>query len=251
MVFVANDKSPEVVEPSKQTLYFPASSVTTQWSTVLRDRSTAIAAVWRDQLDATLVEKSCVQDVTVVRFVADEPIGKMFGPSRVKGLVDQRYLVGRSAGHVDGERKTMAVCDRHDLAALAPFGFPDLAPPFLAPVKEPSMKASDRSSLPRCSKSPANTLRILANAPARVHCWNRRWQVWYGGYRSGRSFQGAPVRKTHKMPLSTSRGSRAGRPRPPGFRRIGGTSGSIRRHCSFVRSMPHRSTPAKPRFNHF
>jgi hypothetical protein len=27
----------------------------------------------------------------------------------------------RSAGHVHGERKTMAVCDCHDFAAFAPF----------------------------------------------------------------------------------------------------------------------------------
>jgi hypothetical protein len=35
------------------------------------------------------------------------------------------------------------------------------------------------------------------------------------------------------------------------LRRIGGTSGSIRRHCSFVKSMPHGSAFTNPRFNHF
>ena len=250
MVFVADDKAAEVMEPSEKSLYLPTSSVATKRSTVLSGRST-IAAVWRDQFNATFVEKTCVQRVAVIRFVPDEPIRKTFRPNGVESLFDEGYLVWRSTGDVSGERKTMAVCDRHDLATLAAFGFADFGPPFLAPVKEPSMKASDKSSLPRCSKSSANMPRIWANTPACVHCWNRRWQVWYGGYLSGRSFQGAPVRKTHKMPLSTSRGSRGGRPRPPTFRRMGGTSGSMRRHCSLVISMPHRSAPVKSSFNYF
>jgi hypothetical protein len=75
------------------------------------------------------------------------------------------------------------------------------------------------------------------NTPCRTHCWNRRWQVWYGGYRWGRSFQGAPVRNIHRIPLSTYRGS-VGR-RPLGS--LGGVSaliiGSIRFYCSFVMSI--------------
>ena len=223
MILVANDKAAEVVEPGKQPLNLPAAEVTPQRSTVLRGVTT-VAAVRRNHLHAALIKKPFVQDVAVVSFITDEPVGKIFGPNRIKGFVNESHLVGRGAGYTCSERNTMAVCDRHDLAALAAFGLSDLAPPFLAPEKEPSMKASERSSLPRRSRSSANTARILANTPARVHCWNRRWQVWYGGYRSGRSFQGAPVRKIHKMPLSTSRGSRGGRPRPPGLRRMGGKS---------------------------
>ena len=30
--------------------------------------------------------------------------------------------------------------------------------------------------------------------PERTHSWKRRSQVWYDGYRSGRSAQGAPSR---------------------------------------------------------
>jgi hypothetical protein len=39
--------------------------------------------------------------------------------------------------------------------------------------------------------------------PCFTHCWNRLWQVWYGGYLAGRSFQGAPVRKIHNIPSMT------------------------------------------------
>lgn len=249
MVFVANDQTAEVVQPSEEPLDFPSSPITAKWATVL-SRAT-ITAIWRNQFDAALLQKPRIELVAVIRLVTDEPSRKIFNPGGVQRLVDEGYLVGRSADHVGGERKTMAVCDRHDLAALSAFGLADFAPPFLAPEKEPSMKASDRSILPRSSKSSANTPRIWANTPARVHCWKRRWQVWYGGYRSGKSFHGAPVRRTHKMPLSKSRGSRGGLPRPPGLRSIGGTNGSINRHCSLVKSMPHRSAPEESRFNHF
>lgn len=250
MVFVTNDKTAEVVEPREDSLDLPAATVATELSTVLRFGET-IAAIRRNQVNAAVLKKTSVQSIAVIRFVADKPLGKILRPRGIEGLFDQPYLVRRSVGHAGGDRKTMAVCDRHDLAALAAFRFADCVAPFLAPEKEPSIKASVKSSLPRCSKSWASAARIWAKTPSWVHCWNRRWQVWYGGYLSGRSFQGAPVLKTHKMPLSTSRGSRAGRPRPPGFRCIGGTSGSMRRHCSLVRSMPHSSALVKSSFNHF
>jgi hypothetical protein len=73
--------------------------------------------------------------------------------------------------------------------------------------------------------------------PCRTHCWNRRWHVWYGGYRWGKSFQGAPVRMIHNIPLRTLRGSLAGRP----LGSLDGVDdtmmGSIRLHCSLVSSI--------------
>ncbi len=250
MIFVTNNKTTEVVEPRKNAFDLPPTAVSTEFSPVLRLRQ-AIAAIGRNQVNAAFLKKTSVESIAVVRFVADEPLRQILRPCSIESLFNQRYFVRRSVGNAGGDRNTMAVCDRHDLASLAAFGFADRVAPFLAPEKEPSIKASVKSILPRCSKSSANAARIWAKTPIWVHCWNRRWQVWYGGYLSGRSFQGAPVRKTHKMPLSTSRGSRGGRPRPPGFRCIGGTSGSMRRHCSLVRSMPHSSAPVKSSFNYF
>ena len=250
MIFVANDKTAKVVEPRENAFDFPPPAVAPEFPPVLRHQP-AIAAIRRDQVHAAIFQKTCVQDIAVVGLVANEPIWQIVRPRRVEGLFDQRYLVRRSVGNAGGDRNTMAVCDCHDLAALAAFCFADGVAPFLASEKEPSIKVSVRSILPRRSKSSASAARIWAKTPRWVHCWNRRWQVWYGGYLSGRSFQGAPVRNTHKIPLSTSRGSRGGRPRPPGFRRIGGTRGSMRRHCSLVRSMPHSSAPIKSTFSHF
>jgi hypothetical protein len=112
----------------------------------------------------------------------------------------------------DGDRKTIAVCHRHDLGRFAASSFPNKRAPFFAPAWLPSMKASVRSTLPRSSRSRARAARIRSNTPSRSHFWNRRWHVAKGGYRAGRSAQGAPVRKTHRIPCSTSRGSLHGRP---------------------------------------
>jgi hypothetical protein len=142
-----------------------------------------------------------------------------------------------------GDRKTSAVCDCHDLGPLAPLGFPDTEPPFLAGTKVPSTKASDRSMPPRLSRSSAKVSRIFSIVPSRTHRWNLRWQVWYGGYLSGRSFHGAPVRSTQRMPFRISRESRQGRPRPSPRRGRAGIEGSSSFHCSSVRSIPHDPQP--------
>lgn len=238
MVFVSNDKTAVVVKPGKQALDFPAALVASESASIL-GAPPATAAVRSDQLYAAFFAEPTVGFVAVVGFVAYQARWRLFGDRLVEGAVNKGDFVGRSTCHVNGERKTMSVCDCHDLGALAASGFPHAKPPFFAPLKEPSMKASERSSSPRSVRSTASSSRIRFITSARTHCWNRRWQVWYGGYRSGRSFHGAPVRSTHRMPLRTSRLSRQGRPRPSARRRGTGISGSRIAHCSFVRSMYH------------
>ena len=251
MVFVANDKASEVLQPSEEAFDFPSPLVSTQRSSILRRASGSVRTVRGDQLYAMGVEEPLVEGVTVIGLVADQALGKTLGPRAIEGVFNQGHFMRRSTGHVHGERKTAAVCDCHDLAALAPLGLSDVEPPFLAPAKEPSIKASERSMPPRSSRSFTSVARISWKTPARVHCWKRRWQVWYDGYRSGRSFHGAPVRRTHRIPFSTSRGSRGGRPRHP-RRHFGfGISPAIRFHCSSVSSMYPESATHNSHSNHF
>ena len=251
VVFVADDKAPEVLEPGVETFDLPAPSVPAQGPAVLREAPVSVGAMRGDQLDAAIVEESLVQSIAVVGLVADEAVGEVVGPHPIERVFDEGHFVRRSAGHVDGERKTTAVCNSHDLRPLAPLGLSDREPPFFALAKEPSMKASERSMPPRSWRSCARAARTSLKTPARVHCWKRRWQVWYEGYRSGKSFHGAPVRRIQRIPSSTSRGSRGGLPRHPG-RHLGfGISGSIRFHCSLVRSMHCESAVADPHSNDF
>jgi hypothetical protein len=130
-----------------------------------------------------------------------------------------------------------------DFRPFAALGGPHREAPFLAPVKEASMKASSSRSFPRACNSWARTRKMPSSLPSRTHCWKRRWQVWYGGYLLGSSRHCAPVPKTHKTPLSTARGSCHGRPRPS-ERRFGRKIGSIRCHWASLSS--HR--PRMPSF---
>jgi hypothetical protein len=122
-----------------------------------------------------------------------------------------------------------------DFRTLAALGGPHREPPFFAPVKEASIKASSRSNFPRPCSSSARARKIRSSLPSRTHCWKRRWQVWYGGYLLGSSRHCAPVPKTHKTPFSTSRGSCHGRPRPS-ERRLGRKIGSISCHWASLTS---------------
>jgi len=106
----------------------------------------------------------------------------------------------------------------------------------LAGAKLPSMKDSRASRRPRIRRSSASSSRTPRIIPDRTHCWNRRWQVWQEGYRSGRSDQGAPVRSTHRMPFKTDRRGFHGRPRPS-LRTVGSGMRTPRiSHCLSVRS---------------
>jgi hypothetical protein len=73
--------------------------------------------------------------------------------------------------------------------------------------------------------------------PERTHCWKRRWAVWYGPYRGGRSCQRAPVRRIHKTPSNTLRRSLQGRPRPSSRTASSGRMSSTICHCSLVKSI--------------
>jgi hypothetical protein len=178
-----------------------------------------------------------IQSVAVVGLVPDQPLRRALGKSALKSVFDKSYLAPGSIFDTYGDRKTIAVCDCHDLGPLALLGFSDTEPPFLAGANVPSIKASDRSMSPRASKSSAKARRIFSTVPSFTHCWKLRWQVWYDGYLSGRSFQGAPVRNTQRIPLRTSRVLRHGRPRPSLRRGGWGISGYNNCHCSSVRSM--------------
>ena len=251
MIFVAHDQPAEVVKPRKQSFYLPASLVPAERPAILGRLTLSVVPMRCDELHSTLFSEAFVKRVAVVGLVANQAPERLVDPGTVECGLDEGDLMRRSAGHVCGDRKTSAVCNGHDLAALAALGLAHAGPPFFAPLKEPSMKASLRSIPPRRRRSSAKAVRILSKTPARTQFWKYRWQVWYGGYRSGISFQGAPVRNTHRMPLRTCRGSCGGRPRPSG-RRLGfGINGSTNSHCACVSSMHHLSATPNPYFQDF
>jgi hypothetical protein len=174
VVLPASDDATIIMEPSKKTLDFPAATVAAQRATVLRDGFAAIPAVRRDQFHAKMRAYSLIQRIAVVGFVADQSLRCFTQESPLERGLDQSGFIRRSADHVQGDRKTMAVCDCHDFAAFAAFCRADTRAPFFAELKLASMKASLRSSLPRSRKSSASFCSNRVSSPERCHCWKRR-----------------------------------------------------------------------------
>jgi hypothetical protein len=234
MIFVAHNNPTKVLQPRKQAFNLPASFVTPKFSAVLRFCPFPISFVRRNQFNVEFFQLF-IERIRIIRFIADYLSRSLFDKTLAEGSLNQFDLVRRSRFRVDGERKTKAVCHCHELRAFAPLGFSNFEPPFLADTKVPSIKVSDKSSFPRSSKSWAKVSSTLFNLSSLTHSWNRRWQVWYGGNRSGKSAHRAPERKIQSTPFITWRSARRGLPR---VATTGGLSnkGSINNHCSSVNS---------------
>src|SRR5512138_2486705 len=233
---MANLNSSEVLQPSEQALDLPTSDVTTQRTAILRGRLLPVGLVRGNELNASFVQ-SFIQRVAVIGSVTDQPAGFLFRKPLFQGVFHQGHFMRRSTANGYGERKTSAICHCHELCTFAPLGFSHPSAPFLAITKLPSIKHSVRSKPPRSFTSLTRARRTFSKTPFSTHSWNRRWQVWYGGYRLGISCQGAPVRKTHKMPFRIARSFTLGRPLPSARRLILGSNGSTLAHCSSLRSI--------------
>jgi hypothetical protein len=208
------------------------------------------ASIRRNQFDSVLFRELGVERVRVVGFVTDEPGGEFVEKASGKNLLNKLTLGRRSALHRYGERKTVISGESDDLRALAATGGADSQAPFLALAKVASTNASSRFSWPRSCRCRASSFSASASFPPRTHCWNLRWQVWYGGYFSGSSRHCAPEPSTQNTPFSTARVSCHGRPRLSSRRR-GRSTGSTTAHCSSVSSQrpvidacgDHRAAP--------
>ena len=234
VIFISHQNPPEILQPRKQPFNFPAPLVAPQFSSVLRFRLLPIALVRRNHLNRER-RQFLIQRIRVIGFVADQAFGLLIGEALNESFADKGDFMRRSRCRVDGDRKTSAVCHCHELRTFAPLGFSDFSAPFLATTKVPSMKHSDKSNSPRVRRSSAKVSKRRSSRPSLTHCWKRRWQVWYGGKRSGKSHQRAPERRIHSTPFKTSRSGRRGLPR---VCTVGGLSksGSINAHCSSVNS---------------
>src|SRR5919106_924329 len=228
--------SSKVLQPGKQAFDFPASFISSQDTAILRSRLLAVGFMRSDHLNSLFLQ-TLIKRVAIVRSVTNQSFGHFFGEPLVQGIFHQLHFMRRSTSNGYGERKTSAICHCHELCTFAPLGFSHPVAPFLARTKLPSMKHSVRSRPPRSLTSFTSTRSISSKTPFSTHSWNRRWQVWYGGYRLGISCQGAPVRKTHKMPFRIARSSTLGRPLPSSRRDGLGSKGSTIAHCSSLRSI--------------
>jgi hypothetical protein len=152
-----------------------------------------------------------IQRIRVVGFVANDPVQKLNKETPLQRFSDQGHFMRRTTGRTEGDRKTMPVCNDHDFGVFASLGFTNANLPFFAGENDPSMNASRMSCPPRPLISWARIRSISSNMHSLDHFWCQRRHIWYGGYRFGKSFQGAPVRNIQRMPSIISRRWRRGR----------------------------------------
>ena len=254
MVLPSRNQAPEVVHPGEESLHLPPFSIAAELTAILSS-AFAPASIRCNQFDAVLFSELRVERIRVIGFVADQPGWEFVEKTSGNNLFNKLALGKRSALDRYGERKTVISGDSDDLRALAAPGGPDGEAPFLALAKVASTNASSRFSWPRSCRYRARSLNASSSFPLRIHCWNLRWQVWYGGYFSGSSRHCAPVPNTHITPCSTARVSCQGRPRLSSRRR-GRSTGSTTAHCSSVSSQrpvinacgDHRAVPGSHEF---
>src|SRR6478672_12683342 len=226
----AGDDALEGVEPGKSALDLPSPFISPQRSAILRRRFLAIALMRRNHLNA-LCGKCCIERIAVIGKIPDKSFGSSQGEGFSEGSFDKGDFMRASRRRVHGEWKTMSVCNNHELRTLAPLGLSHFGSPFFATTKVPSIKHSDKSMCPTSSRWRARVSSICRITPASTHRLKRRKQVEPDGKRSGKSAHAAPVRKTHKIPLSTARSScNCGLPRPSARRAVKGMRGASIAH---------------------
>src|SRR6266436_3408453 len=170
MIFPTADEAAEVVEPSEEALDFPAAAVTTKFTAVLGALAAAVVLVGCDEPDAVFLPEALVQRIAVVSAITDHSFWFGSGETLLDRGFDELRFMRRSAGDAAGDRKTMAVCDRHDFTAFSSASRAASSAPFFAELKLASMKVSDRSSLPRARKSSASACKSRSSVPSRCHC---------------------------------------------------------------------------------
>ena len=121
-------------------------------------------------MNAMLFLQAPVERVAVVGPVTDHSFGLGLCEALLDGVLDELRFMRRSAGDAAGDRKTMAVCDRHDFTAFSAASRADSSAPFFAELKLASMNVSERSSLPRARKSSARACNSRVRVPSRCHC---------------------------------------------------------------------------------
>lgn len=163
VAFVTGDQAARVLEPREETLDSPAAFVAPERAAVLSQMD-AVATMGGNQFDVERGERA-VERVAVVRRIADQPDRVLGEEAGVQRLRDEAGFVRRRRGDGNGDRKTSAVCNGHDLGPFASLGRADVAAFFLALAKEPSMYVSLRSSPPRAWRSWANAFSIRLSVP--------------------------------------------------------------------------------------
>jgi hypothetical protein len=98
---------------------FPAAAITSQFAAILSVLAPAVVLVARDELDVMLLPEALVEGIAVVGTATDHSLWFGLREALLDGGFDEFRFMRRSADEAAGDRKTMAVCDRHDFTAFS------------------------------------------------------------------------------------------------------------------------------------
>jgi hypothetical protein len=170
MSFPASDDATVIMEPGEEPFDLPSAFKAAQRATILSARTRATHAMGRDQFDAVALRKQGIEGIAIVGPIANHARRERRGEALGEGRFDEGGFIRRSAGQVDGDRKTMAVADRHDFAAFTASSRANGGAPFFAELKLASINVSLRSNLPRSRRSSAKHCSTFRSRPVRCHC---------------------------------------------------------------------------------
>ena len=242
MIFPTYDQSTKIAPPREGAFDRPSPLVATQWTAILGGWFFSILAMRTNQFDASS-RQSGTQRIRIGGFIVDQPLRIFPRPTPPRSRHAHPFQRWLNQGdfrrgrrfQVVSQRNTLAVDHHHPLRTLSTFGFSDTGPPFFAGAKLPSAKVSAQSSWPRSSSDLSSARQAFSQTSWSSQARKRRQQVLGEGYRSGRSFQRAPLRNTHKTPSKTGRlGIGLGPPFGEAF--TSGSNGAIYAHCASVNS---------------
>ena len=221
--FPAGHETSVIAEPSIGAFDLPAALVTPESPSILKLHS-FVPSGRSDKLNAPFFQP-CSECIRIIGFVTH----KMFGclAKLIDRLLNKRYLMWAGRGNGHSQRNTSAIRHHHELGALSSLRFSDFWAPFFAETKVPSMKTSAQSIWPFLSSLRMKIRQIFSQTPCSSHSFNRLQQVLGLGYRSGKSFHLAPVRRIQRMPSNTNRLFCQGLPLLFNF----GSNGPISFHC--------------------
>ena len=133
VAFPADHDAAIVMQPREQTFDFPSTAVAPQRAAILGQSSGASGSVWCNHLDAIVLHQLFIETVTVVGAIANQPLGEVGEESLFERGFDELGFMRRSAGHVEGDRKTMAVA-----MAMILLPLPRRVGPMAEPLFSPS-----------------------------------------------------------------------------------------------------------------
>lgn len=212
MILPSSDEAAEAVQPCEQPLHLPAAAIAAQWAVVL-SFPPPVRPVWSNEDDPLFFEP-LIQLVRIVGAIANHPLRPGCGKTLLESDFDKFGFMWRSACNPGGDRKTMAVCNCHDLGPLPRRVGSTAVPPF-SPGKGGVNKGFTQIDLPTSqqvfTERPQKAFQNSCPLPSLLEA------PMTSLVRAGKSFRGAPVRRIHSTPLSTCRASLQ-RPSRPSIR---------------------------------